>query len=275
VRRPLLFWGKATVGLGIYAIATCIPFLILAAGFSMSVHASPPFGWRMVLPFLSNLLFGFVCYFAGFFGGLGESRRTLIGGGAIALLSTTTLAAAFLEIREFLAASVFTAAALMAVAGRATFVARGRYLKSKIDIAVTGLLVAIGLGLSGLAATCLVVVPFKDGFRRIEAYTSYLHAGDGTIMEVHHVNGNAEARDLEGRPVERLKGSDDLDDFISDTLRRRCRRRCALRFGSWRSLPRLDPPRLSTRCAGSMRFHAGRSSSGSCWESCWVPWDSR
>jgi hypothetical protein len=69
MHRPLspsgIFLSKALVGVGLYLLATGIPFLTLEIWYSIPGKMAAPYHWRMSLPWVADILSGLVYYFAG------------------------------------------------------------------------------------------------------------------------------------------------------------------------------------------------------------------
>jgi hypothetical protein len=78
LHRPLsrsrIFLAKALVGVGIYLLASGVPFLCLESWLALPGHIPAPYHWRTSLPWLADILSGLVYYFAGMLTAQREAR---------------------------------------------------------------------------------------------------------------------------------------------------------------------------------------------------------
>ena len=78
LHRPLsrsqIFLAKASVGVGLYLLALGIPFALAVGLAATPGHIAEPFSWPMTLPWLADVLTGFVYYFAGMLAAQREAR---------------------------------------------------------------------------------------------------------------------------------------------------------------------------------------------------------
>ena len=84
LHRPLspsrIFLAKALVGVGLYTLALGVPFAYLESWYATPGNLAVPFHWQTCLPWLADILSGFVYYFAGML----VAQRKCAGMGAAA-----------------------------------------------------------------------------------------------------------------------------------------------------------------------------------------------
>jgi hypothetical protein len=207
LHRPLspsrIFLSKALAGAGLYFLALGIPFACAVALAATPGHIHEPFSWGMALPWLADMLTGFVYYFAGMLTAQREARWY----GSRCLGMATGLACSILvwTVPEFWQAllAIVIFGALVATAAWGTFLTGSAYPRQPV-LAKGALVTAF---LTGLLALGFTGEYFLGAWLSTKSEHWYDLDRHGRVLLVHYENNQVQsATDREGQPPQDLQG---------------------------------------------------------------------
>jgi hypothetical protein len=218
LHRPMsltqIFVGKAVAGIGIYLLAMGISVAVLVGMAAVPGQVAAPFGWKMALPMIADMLTGTVYYFGGMLTAQREGRwygsKCL---GLVAAFFCSIIVWILPEFRHALSAIVIVGG-LTATAAWGSFIAGGAYAPqpriAKISLAVVFLLGLSTLSFLGNYFICRWLEPHNNYTYRLDK--------DGRILVVHFLDRGVSVTDLEGRtPLELAEVQQDDYHALEET----------------------------------------------------------
>jgi hypothetical protein len=211
LHRPLsrsrIFLSKAVAGVGTYLVALGIPFACLIFLAATPGHVPEPFGWRMVLPLVADLLAGLVYYFAGMLAAQRQARwygsRCL---GLAAGLSCSYLVWILPEFHQALVA-IGIWGAVVGAAAWGSFLTGGAYAPqprlARITLAITFLLGLSALSFVGKSFIAILLwnkAHFTDYIGK-QGQVLFVHEENGKLQSITNSEGQA-PQEIQGQPLD-------------------------------------------------------------------------
>ncbi len=206
---PVIFGGKALVGIGLTLAAAGLPFLAFVLWADTPGTVLAPFDARLTLPGIASLLTIIPCYFAGMLTALRPARwvgsRALALPAAVAAVLLTIILPEFLDV---LAAEVVFGAVLAAAAW-GSFLTRGQYLgqprPAKVGLGMTLFAGTFVTAITVVALTIALISALFPGPDCSYTYDYYSIQPSGRILRITQTNGRHSpqmiAHDLSGKIV--------------------------------------------------------------------------